>query len=410
MSSESEAPTINGTDSTTFTPAGTSVALVHDWLTGMRGGEKALEAFCKRFPDAPLWTLLYNPGSVSAIISHRVIHQSLLRYCPLSATKYRSYLPLFPLFAETNKADAQIVVSTSHAVAKSMVKRIDPDRQLHLCYIHTPMRYAWDLFDEYFGPHRVGAFASRMIYRPIMSLLRKYDLSTLNRVDVFIANSSFVAERVKRIYGRDAEIMRGPVNVERFADTVRRPEEWYLVVSALVPYKRVEHAIEACARMNRPLKVIGLGPELKTLTQLALDKKASVEFLGFVPDEALADYYSRAKALLFTGIEDFGLVPVESIAAGCPVVAFAQGGILDSMTNETCVFYFEQSAEGLMSAMKDFENRQSAFSTQELRKRAALFSEDAFLADFEKILQRAMASKGFATNGCDEETRPKLDR
>jgi len=401
MSSQAETPNLNGMDSTAFIPAGASVALVHDWLTGMRGGEKVLDALCRRFPDAALWTLLYNPGSVSPRIADRVIHKSLLQYCPFSATKYRSYLPLFPLFAETNKADAQIVISTSHAVAKSMVKRGVRDKQLHLCYIHTPMRYAWDLFDEYFGADRVGAFASRLIYRPILSLLKRYDLSTLDRVDVFIANSSFVAERIKRIYGREAEVLPPPVDVERFAGSARMPEDWYLVVSALVPYKRVQHAIEACAKMNRRLRIVGSGPELNALTRFAVEKKAEVEFLGFVPDEALAEYYCRAKALLFPGIEDFGIVPVESIAAGCPVVAFAQGGILDSMTNETCVFYSHQSAEGLMWAMREFEDRQDAFSIPHLRKRAALFSEQAFLIGFERILKRAMADKGLAPGSCD---------
>lgn len=389
-------PSTCATDLETSNSIPASVALVHDWLTGMRGGEKVLDAFCKRFPHAPLWTLLYNPGSVSPRIAGRVIHKSVLQYCPLSSTRYRLYLPFFPLFAETNKADAQIVISTSHAVAKSMVKRREAGRQLHLCYIHTPMRYAWDLFDEYFGPQRVGALASRLVYKPIVGLLRKYDLSTLNRVDVFIANSTFVAERIKRIYGRDAEVLPPPVSIERFACTVRVPEDWYLVVSALVPYKRVEHAIEACARMKRPLKVIGSGPELKKLVQFAEEKKACVEFLGFVPDDELASYYSRARALLFPGIEDFGIVPVESIASGCPVLAFAQGGILDSMTNETSVFYFEQSAEGLVSAMRSFENRQDTFSDKELRKRAELFSERAFLDGFERILQSAMVSKGFS--------------
>lgn len=373
-----------------------SVALVHDWLTGMRGGEKVLDALCKRFPHAPLWTLLYNPGSISPRIADRVIHTSFLQRCPLSATRYRSYLPIFPLFAETNRADAQIVISTSHAVAKSMVKRRKSGKQLHICYIHTPMRYAWDLFDEYFGPQRVGAIASKLIYKPIVRLLQRYDLHTLNRVDVFIANSTFVAERIKRIYGRHAEVLPPPVSIERFASTVRAPEDWYLIVSALAPYKRVEHAIEACARMNRPLKIIGSGTESKALTQFAREKKASVEFLGFLTDDELADYYSRAKALLFPGIEDFGIVPVESISAGCPVLAFAQGGILDSMRNETAVFYFEQSAEGLISAMREFEDRQGSFSTQVLRKRAQLFSEKAFLDGFEEILQKAMASKGFA--------------
>ena len=371
-----------------------SVGLVHDWLTGMRGGEKVLDALCTRFPEAPLWTLMYRTGSVNARIADRTIHKSLLQYCPFSATKYRSYLPLFPLFAEMNKADAEILISTSHAVAKAMVKRRRNGKQLHLCYIHTPMRYAWDMFDEYFGPARVGKFASQFFYKPLLGLIRQYDQNTVDRVDVFIANSTFVAERVKRIYGRDAEVLPPPVDVERLSASMRMPEEWYLVVSALVPYKHVEHAIEACAKMNRPLKLIGTGPELTVLRRFAEEKKAHVEFLGFVHDDELATYYQRARGLLFPGVEDFGIVPVEAIAAGCPVLAFAKGGILDSMTQETAVFYPEQTAASLISAMQEFEGREGQFSIQALKRRATLFSEGAFLKGFERIMQSAIAAKG----------------
>ena len=375
------------------TAALSSVALVHDWLTGMRGGEKVLDALCRMFPDAPLWTLLYNQGTVSERIAKRVIHQSFLQHCPFAKNKYRSYLPLFPLFAETNKAHATIVISTSHAVAKSMVRRGKSEKQLHICYLHTPMRYAWDLFDEYFGASRVGIVASKFIYKPIIRMLQLYDIWTLDRVDLFVANSSYVAERVKRIYGRDAAVLPPPVDISRFADTERKPEDWYLIVSALVPYKRVEHGIEACAKLGRKLKIIGSGPEMKKLRRIAEEMKAEVDFLGFVPDDILTDYYCRAKALLFPGIEDFGIVPVESIAAGCPVLAYAKGGILDSMNERTAVFYTEQSARGLMGAMQDFEIRQGEFSASELRRHAQSFSEESFLRSFEKILLQAIASR-----------------
>lgn len=370
-----------------------SIALVHDWLTGMRGGEKVLEVLCKRFPDAPLWTLVHNQGSVSERITSRAIHTSFLQYCPFSARKYRLYLPLFPFFAETNKADGDIIVSTSHAVAKAMVKRSRRRNNLHVCYIHTPMRYAWDLFDEYFGVKRVGMLASRFFYRPIMNALQRYDRMTLDRVDVFIANSTYVAERVTRIYGREAYVLHPPVDIGRYILSKREPEDWYLIVSSLVPYKRVEQGIDACGRLGRRLKIVGSGPERERLELLAKERNADVEFLGFVSDEKLVDFYRKAKALIFPGIEDFGIVPVEAIAAGCPVLAYGEGGILDSMTEQTAVLYSQQSSDGLLGAIQDFEKRPQGFPELVLKQNSEMFSEDKFLSGFELILERSIEEK-----------------
>lgn len=361
------------------------VTLVHDWLTGMRGGEKVLELLCTRFPDAPLWTLLHVPGTVSETISHRVIHTSPMQHLPWVRSKYRHYLPLFPLMAElTRVSDCDIVISSSHAVAKAMVKKGDAGRPLHICYIHTPMRYVWDRFDDYFGPRKVGNILSHYVFRPIAKMLQWYDLRTVDRVDKFIANSQFVADRVRRLYGREAEILAPPVDVQRFARVARSPEDWYLIVSALAPYKRVDEAICACAALGRKLKIIGSGPERKRLEALARDRGGEVEFLGFVGGEELASYYGRAKALLFPGIEDFGIVPVEAIATGCPVIALQKGGVLDSMTDTTAVFYASETVEGLVQAIRDFELR--SFDERELRRRAAQFSRERFLAGLEEIL------------------------
>ncbi len=372
---------------------GTRVALVHDWLTGMRGGEKVLEVLCRLFPAAPLWTLLHNQGSVSEAIAARPIHTSLLQWLPMAAKRYRSYLPLFPLFAETNRASgAQVVVSTSHAVAKSMVHRGGDPKPFHICYIHTPMRYVWDLFDEYFGPERVGPVLSRLVYGPVAAMLRRYDRATAGRVDLFIANSTYVAERVRRIYGRDALVLPPPVDTERFASVEREAGERYLVVSALVPYKRVDHAIRACAALGRPLTVVGRGPEEASLRSLALELGADVEFTGFASDALLADYYRKAKALLFPGVEDFGIVPVEAISCGCPVIALAEGGVLDSMTADTAVFFHEPTTDALQRAMLQFEARAEEFTPQTLRNRAADFSEAQFIARFSEIVEDACSS------------------
>jgi len=366
------------------------VALVHDWLTGMRGGERVLEVLCRMFPKAPLYTLLHNSGSVSPVIEDRAITTSPLQHMPWSARKYRHYPPLFPAFAELTKAhDCDLVISTSHAVAKSMVRRKD-GRPRHLCYIHSPMRYAWDRFDDYFGPEKVGKFVSQFLFRPMAAGLQRYDRVTTDRVDIFVANSRFVADRVKRFYNRDSEVVAPPVNVERFAGLARKPEDWYLIVSALAPYKRVDRAIAACAALGRPLKIVGSGPEEKRLKAQAVKLGAVVEFLGFVSDDDLRFYYSRARALLFPGVEDFGIVPVEAIASGCPVIALGEGGILDSMTSRTAVLYPEGSVDGLIRAIGEFESR--SFNPADLRKQAEKFSVDAFVSGFQDVLARAMQS------------------
>jgi glycosyltransferase involved in cell wall biosynthesis len=376
------------------------ISLVHDWLTGMRGGEKVLEALCRRFPDAPLWTLIHNRGSVSETISSRPIHTSLLQKLPMASRYYRQYLPLFPILAETHKAcGEELVISTSHAVAKSMIRRNARFQPFHVCYIHTPMRYVWDMFDEYFGPERVGRLASSFFFAPIARFLQLYDRATLNRVDLFIANSTYVAERVRRNYGRDAVVLPPPVSTERFFEAVREPEEWYLVVSAMVPYKRVDHAIRACAQMGSSLKIVGKGPEMESLRELAQELRANVEFIGFATDQQLTEYYRRAKALLFPGIEDFGIVPVEAIACGCPVIALGEGGILDSMTEDTAVLYSSGTVEGLQEAMLDFDSRKHTFHESILRKRAADFSETTFLSRFEDILEQISVETGRTFTG-----------
>jgi glycosyltransferase involved in cell wall biosynthesis len=364
------------------------VALVHDWLTGMRGGEKVLEMLCRRFPNAPLWTLLHCPGKVSTLIESRPIHTSLLQYMPFSAKKYRSYLPLFPLFAELNKAGSEedLIISTSHAVAKGMVIRSGSPRPIHICYIHTPMRYVWDMFEEYFGAERVGSFLSKVVFAPVARMLQKYDKWTLDRVDLFIANSTYVAERVKRIYGREALVVAPPVDTERFQALKREPEDWYLVVSAMVPYKRVDQAIRAAASLGKRLKLVGDGPEVPALKRLATKLGANVDFEGFVSDANLGEFYRKATALLFPGVEDFGIVPVEAIACGCPVIAYGFGGILDSMTAETAIFYNEPTCEALRLAMLSYETQKASFKEKELRARAEFFSENSFLLKFDAVI------------------------
>lgn len=370
------------------------IALVHDWLTGYRGGEKVLEALCQMFPQAPLYTLFYQPGCVPQTIEARKIHTSFLNRCPLSKTHYRHYLPLFPLAAETlidQKYD--LIISTSHAVAKSIRTR----GALHWCYIHSPMRYVWDRFDDYFGPERVGRLASSLFFSPLAAALRCYDRRTSGRVNAYVANSEFVANRVRSFYAREAEVIHPPVEVENFANLPRNPQEHYLFFSALVPYKRADLAILACQKMGRKLKVIGDGPELPHLQRIADPKW--IEFLKRPSDETVKQMFSSSRALIFPAVEDFGIVPVEATAAGLPVIGLSEGGLLDSQTPETCLFFKSQTVESLIAAMQSFENQPGLFEVSKMRKHAESFSRARFKAQVKGSLLRMLGpeSKGGET-------------
>ncbi len=363
------------------------VALVHDWLTGFRGGEKVLLPIASLFPKAPIHTLFYQKNSVHPEIESHDIRSSFLNHMPLSKTKYRYYLPLFPLAAEIlmpKKYD--LIISTSHAVAKSIHTR----GAKHWCYIHSPMRYVWDRFDDYFGPEVVGALSSKLFFGPVCKALQKYDRKTVDRVGCYVANSSFVRDRVKKFYGVDCEVINPPVETERFKKLVRAPEDFYLFFSALVPYKKADQAILACQKLGRKLKILGKGPELKKLKKLADPKW--VDFVENPSDAQVDEYYSRAKALLFPGVEDFGIVPVEASASGMPVVGFRSGGLLDSQTPETCEFYDEQTVDGLANAIQKFEGRR--FDEAALRKNALRFSEEEFRRKIRKSILEFSEAQG----------------
>lgn len=349
------------------------VALVHDWLTGFRGGEKVLEVIAEIFPKAPLYTLVHIRGSTSRPIEDREIHTSFLQNMPLGKTKYRHYLPLFPLAAQTLVPSGyDLIISTSHAVAKS----VNTHGAKHWCYIHSPMRYVWDRFDDYFGAELVGTLPSKLFFSPIAQALRSYDRKTARRVDQYVANSEFVKERVKKFYDREADVIHPPVDVERFRNLRRKPEDFYLFFSALVPYKRVDHAILACVKLNRKLVVLGKGPELEKLKAIA--NSDLVSFVEPSSDAVVDDYYSRARALLFPAVEDFGIVPCEATASGLPVIGLAKGGLLDSQTEETCVFYSEQSVVALSEAILRFEKAEGSFNREEMAKHASQFSRENF--------------------------------
>lgn len=310
------------------------IALVHDWLTGMRGGERVLEVLCERFPDAELFTLLHIPGSVSPAIERLRIHTSLLQHLPASRRYYRQYLPIFPTLVERfDLGRFDLVVSSSHCVAKSAVARATA---VHICYCHTPMRYAWDQFDAYFGPERLGKVGSRVM-RHVMARLARWDRDTADRVTRYVTNSQHVAARIRRYYNRAATVVHPPVDTEFFVpgNPGGGPNQRFaLVVSALVPYKRLEVAIQACRMAGVALQIAGDGPDRARLEATAAAAPGGVCFLGRVSDSTVRDLYRRAAVVLMPGEEDFGIVPLEAQACGTPVVALARGGALETVIPE----------------------------------------------------------------------------
>jgi glycosyltransferase involved in cell wall biosynthesis len=352
------------------------VALVHDWLTGMRGGERCLEVFAELFPTADLYTLLHVPGSVSPAIENRRIVTSFIQRLPQAERRYRHYLPLFPAAVRAfDLRGYDLVLSSSHAVAKGV--RV-PAGALHVCYCFTPMRYVWDLYDDYFGP-RAG-LAARVLMPPVAAWLRRWDRRTAAGVHQFVAISRFVAARIRRAYGRDADVIYPPVDVSRFR-VDEAPGEFYLVVSALTPYKRVDLAVEACNRLGRRRVIVGTGPEDRRLRALA---GPTVELLGWRDDAQTAELYTRCRALLFSPLEDFGITPLEAMAAGRPVIAFGAGGARETVVPPgegeppTGLFFEHQTVEALVDAIRRFEASAHQFEPKALRRRAEAFDRPLF--------------------------------
>jgi glycosyltransferase involved in cell wall biosynthesis len=350
------------------------LALVHDWLTGMRGGEKALEVICERFPDAELFTLVHVRGSVSPTIERLPTHTSFVQRLPFVKRLYRHYLPLFPTAIEQFNFDRfDLVVSLSHCCAKSIVH---PGRVPHLCYCLTPMRYAWDQFDAYFGPQRLGRIGSGLM-RPVMARLARWDRETADRADRYVAISHYVAGRIRRYYNREATVVYPPVDTRFFHPDAVPPERFALMVSALVPYKRVDVAMAACRLAGVPLKIAGDGPDRAALEREAGASGADVQFLGRVSDVEIRSLYRRAAVTLLPGEEDFGIVPLEAQACGCPVVALGRGGACETVVaGETGLLVGEPGADAFADAVAQAVNRR--FDATAIRRHAELFSRERF--------------------------------
>jgi glycosyltransferase involved in cell wall biosynthesis len=369
------------------------VALVHDWLTGMRGGEKVLEAIAAFYPDAPIFTLLHVPGSVSAALEAHEIRTSFVQRLPGAARHYRQYLPLFPRAIESfDFSGYDFVISTSHCVAKSVIV---PAETPHLCYCHSPMRYAWDQFDAYFGPAQVGRVRSAAM-RALMKRMAAWDAATANRVDAFVANSQYVAGRIRRYYNRGATVVYPSVDTDFYQpDPARRPDPFFLVVSALVPYKRLEVAIEAVRAVNGRLKIVGRGPEEARLRALA---GPETEFAGWLSDVEIRHLYQRCQAVLMPGVEDFGMVPVEAQACGRPVVALAAGGALESVVDgETGILVDEATPSAFAEGLRRVAS--GHFDTDAIRRNAERFSTPRFNREIQQAIEATKSTRTVAAPG-----------
>jgi glycosyltransferase involved in cell wall biosynthesis len=366
------------------------LAIVHDWLTGMRGGEKCLETLCRLFPKAQLFTLLHVPGSTSPIIERMEIKTSFLQRVPGVRRHYRYLLPLMPAAVEQLRLpdDIDLVVSLSHAVAKSIVP---PPGVPHVCYCFTPMRYAWHLRREYFpevpGAPGDGILQGRL-HAPIAAArnlvldhLRSWDRETADRVTQFISISRTVAQRIQECYGRPSIIIYPPVDTDFYTPDHGPRDSFYLCVSALTPYKRIDLAIQACNYLKRRLVVIGQGPEHKRLKRLA---GPTVTLLGWRSDEEIREHLRRCQALLFPGPEDFGIVPLEAQACGTPVIALGRAGALETVLQAavqqrgTGVFFEDSTCESLATAMLWLEENQDCFSPSMARQQAMRFNRRRF--------------------------------
>src|SRR5262245_23359156 len=354
----------------------------------MRGGERVLEVLCERYPEAELFTLLHLRGSVTGVIEQRPIHTSALQYLPGIRRYYRECLPLFPVLIEQFDLDRfDLVISSSHCVAKSVITRSDA---VHICYCHTPMRYAWDQFGAYFGADRIGRMPSRAM-RSVMARLARWDRATANRVGRYVTNSQHVAGRIRTYYNRDAIVIYPPVDTDFFRPDAVVPERYALMVSALVPYKRIDVAIDACRRARLHLKIVRTGPDRAGLERAAAaGGHGAVEFAGRVPDEQRRHLYQRAQLTLMTGEEDFGIAPVEAQACGRPVVALARGGALETVVHgETGLLVDELSAPAFADAIVETLDRR--FDPEVIRRHAGRFGRQRFSDDIAAVIDETAA-------------------
>lgn len=346
------------------------VAIVHYWLVNMRGGEHVVEALCELYPQADLYTHVLDAEVLSETLREHDITTTAVGRLPGAVRHYKKYLPFMPLALEQlDLREYDLVISSECGPAKGV---LTTPRTLHVCYCHSPMRYVWDMYWDYLK--QVPA-PLRPLWRGLMHYLRRWDVTTAARVDHFFANSRYVAGRIRKHYRRDAEVIHPPVRTADFAPS-REREDYYLVVGELADYKRADLAVDAFTRLGTPLVVIGKGEQLKSLRRRA---GPNVRVLGRQPFGVIQEHYARCRALVFPGEEDFGIVPLEAMASGRPVIAFGRGGALETVVDGTTgLFFHEQSVEALVDAVRRYERLESTFDPEAIRRHAEAFDRNVF--------------------------------
>ncbi len=362
------------------------VAIVHDWLVNYGGAERVVETFLEIFPQADIYTLVYDEKKMGKSFSKEKVHTTFIQKIPKATKLYTKLLPLMPLaFEELNLTKYDLVVSSSSCCAKGI---ITSPNTLHLSYIHSPMRYIWDLYYEY---KEKSNFLVKIFMMAFSKKLRIWDITSSRRIDVLIANSNYIKKRIKKCWGLDAEVINPPVETEKYFPNQKEAEDFYVVFSRFVAYKRIDLAIEACKELGKKLVVIGDGEEREKLKKLA-DNDKNIIFTGRISDEEVRDYLQRCKAMIFSAEEDFGIIPVEVQACGRPVIAYGKGGALETVVSgKTGVFFYEQNKESVVKAIKEFE--QMKFNTEDILENSKKFSKEIFKEKILKIVEEKLNEK-----------------
>jgi glycosyltransferase involved in cell wall biosynthesis len=360
------------------------VVILHDWLVGFRGGERVLESFCEMYPEAPIYTLIHKKGSTSSIIESREIITSFLNNIPGIHENYRYFLPLMPIAAMFLKIThpADLVLSSSHCVIKGVRK---PEGSVHISFVHSPMRYIYDQFDSYFGESNILVKLAAHLLRPY---LQTWDYITNSQVNQFVANSRFVQDRIKKFYHRDSIVVHPFVGLEDFQNLPDiKKENHFLMVSAFAPNKRVDLAIKAFNTIHYKLRIIGGGSE-QEVQDLKAIAGSNITFLKKSSRSEVIEEFIKAKAVIFPGIEDFGIVPLESLASGTPLVAYRAGGVLDTLDEKTAIFFDHQTIDDLRDAVSRMETK--IFKKEDLIQRAAQFSKEKFEQEISLVISQAL--------------------
>ena len=371
------------------------VAIVHDWFTTYAGAERVIEQILKVFPQADVFSLVdFLRENDRDFLLNKKVQTSFIQNLPFACSKYRNYLPFFPLAIEQlDVSGYDVVISSSHAVAKGVIT--GPD-QLHVSYVNTPIRYAWDLQHQYLKESNLDRGLKSTIVKIILHYLRIWDVRTANGVDHFLANSEYIARRIKKVYRRDSTVMYPPVNTSDFSLQTAK-DDFYLTASRMVPYKRIDLVVAAFRHLQgKKLVVIGDGPDYKKIRSLG---GSNVEFLGHVPPEIMREYMQKARAFVFAAEEDFGITPVEAQACGTPVIAYGKGGALETVIdhtrpNPTGIFFTEQTTESLTQAITVFEENESKLTPANCRNNAMRFSEERFRDEFSAFMTQAIENRG----------------